>query len=64
MPLSVHVSGFYAQIRADLEHQGRLIGNNDLWIAAHCLDFNLTFVTNSEREFSRVQGLTVENWVQ
>lgn len=63
MPLSVHVSDVYAQTRTDLERQGQLIGNNDLWIAAHCLDLGLTLVTNNEREFSRVQDLTVENWV-
>lgn len=52
----------YGEIRARLEQQGRLIGNNDLWIAAHAVSLNLTLVTNNEREFKRIQGLSLENW--
>ena len=52
----------YGEIRAALEQQGRLIGNNDLWIGAHALAMNLTLVTNNEREFKRIPGLPVENW--
>lgn len=52
----------YGEIRAALEQQGRLIGNNDLWIGAHALAMNLTLVTNNEREFKRIPGLSVENW--
>lgn len=39
-----------------------MIGNNDLWIAAHALAANLIVVTNNEREFRRVPGLKVQNW--
>ena len=39
------------------------IGNNDLWIAAHAKAASLTLVTNNEREFQRVPGLKVQNWV-
>ena len=63
LPLSLKVSKYYAIIRAGLEKQGRMIGNNDLWIAAHCLDLDLILVTNNEREFSQVDKLKVENWV-
>jgi PIN domain-containing protein len=42
--------------------QGQMIGNNDLWIAAHAKAAGLTLVTNNEREFRRVRGLRVENW--
>ncbi len=52
----------YGEIRAALEQQGRLIGNNDIWIGAHALAMNLTLVTNNEREFNRIPGLSVENW--
>jgi tRNA(fMet)-specific endonuclease VapC len=54
----------YGEIRATLEKQGRLIGNNDLWIAAHALSLDVTLATNNEREFRRVTGLSVENWIQ
>lgn len=53
----------YGQIRAALEKSGRLIGNNDLWIAAHARAEGWIVVTNNEREFKRVPGLKVENWV-
>lgn len=53
----------YGQIRAELQRLGQPIGNNDLWIAAHARAAGWTLVTNNEREFSRVPGLLVENWV-
>src|SRR6266705_2658906 len=53
----------YGTIRAELERKGKMIGNNDLWIAAHAKAAGLTLVTNNEREFRRVRGLKVENWV-
>jgi tRNA(fMet)-specific endonuclease VapC len=52
----------YGEIRADLESKGEMIGNNDLWIAAHALAAGLTLVTNNEKEFRRVRGLKVQNW--
>ena len=52
----------YGTIRAELERKGQMIGNNDLWIAAHARAAALTLVTNNEREFRRVRGLKVENW--
>ena len=52
----------YGTIRAELERKGQMIGNNDLWIAAHARAAGLTLVTNNEREFRRVRGLKVENW--
>jgi len=53
----------YARLRAHLEKQGQIIGPNDLLIAAHCLFLKTTLVTNNEREFRRVQGLRVVNWL-
>jgi tRNA(fMet)-specific endonuclease VapC len=54
----------YGFIRADLESKGEMIDNNDLWIAAHALASGLTLVTNNEKEFRRVRGLKVQNWVR
>jgi len=53
----------YGESRANLERQGQIIGNNDLWIAAHAKAANLTVITNNEREFKRIPGLKVRNWV-
>jgi len=52
----------YGAMRAELERKGQMIGNNDLWIAAHAKAAGLTLVTNNEREFRRVRGLKAENW--
>jgi len=62
--LSSAASQTYGEIRALLEKQGRMIGNNDLWIAAHAVALNVTLATNNEREFLRVAGLSVENWTK
>ena len=61
--MSPDVGEVYGRIRADLTHRGELISANDLWIAAHSLQLGVTLVTNNEREFTRVTGLKVENWV-
>ncbi|WP_119942961.1 type II toxin-antitoxin system VapC family toxin [Neorhizobium sp. NCHU2750] len=54
----------YAAIRNDLTMKGALIGPVDLFIAAHARSLDLTLVTNNIREFSRVEGLKVENWLE
>ncbi len=61
--LTESVGQHYGQIRAELEKAGTPIGNNDLWIAAHARAEGWILITNNEREFSRVSGLQVENWV-
>jgi tRNA(fMet)-specific endonuclease VapC len=53
----------YGAIRADLQQKGQVIGNNDLWLAAHARAQGWVLVTNNEREFLRVPELRVENWV-
>lgn len=63
MPLTHAVGESYGQIRSSLERTGQPIGNNDLWIAAHARAEGWVLVTNNEREFCRVEGLAVENWV-
>jgi len=62
LPLQKSVAHTYSEIRVALESNGEMIGNNDLWIAAHALAAGLTLVTNNEREFRRVRGLKVQNW--
>lgn len=61
--MSVDVANNYASIRRNLEGKGQIIGGNDLWIAAHAVTLNLTLVTNNTKEFNRVDGLSIENWV-
>ena len=53
----------YGLIRANLQQKGQMIGNNDLWLAAHAQSQGWVLVTNNEREFVRVPDLLVENWV-
>lgn len=62
LPLPVDAAFTYGAIRADLEKRGLLIGNNDIWIAAHAKSANLILVSNNVKEFHRVKSLTVENW--
>jgi tRNA(fMet)-specific endonuclease VapC len=62
--LPLQAGEFYGAIRAALEAKGEMIGNNDLWIAAHARATGLTLVTNNEREFRRVPGLKIQNWVE
>jgi tRNA(fMet)-specific endonuclease VapC len=53
----------YGSVRAGLEKTGTPIGVNDLHIAAHARSEGLTLVTKNLREFERVPGLVLENWV-
>lgn len=63
LPLDESVSIHYGKIRQHLQAGGKLIGNNDLWIASHALASKLILVTNNAAEFERVPGLRIENWV-
>ena len=53
----------YGKIRADLEKKGQIIGNMNMQIAGHALALDLVLVTNNIREFERVEGLRLDNWV-
>jgi tRNA(fMet)-specific endonuclease VapC len=64
MELPLQAGEFYGAIRAALESKGEMIGNNDLWIAAHAKAAGLVLVTDNEREFRRVHGLKIQNWVE
>lgn len=63
IPWSAQAADEYGRVRALLQRQGTPIGNMDLLIAAHALAENAVLVTNNLREFGRVPGLSVENWV-
>jgi len=62
LPFSTEAAFIYGSIRQQLELSGEVIGGYDLLIAAHALAEGLTLVTNNTAEFSRVDGLYVENW--
>jgi len=53
----------YAHVRAKLERAGTPIGPLDTFIASQAVARNLTLVSNNEREFRRVSGLRLENWL-
>jgi len=53
----------YGDLRAELERRGTPIGSLDTMIAAHALSQQAPLVTNNTREFARVPGLQLQNWV-
>ncbi|CAG0910265.1 unnamed protein product [Darwinula stevensoni] len=57
-------SFLYGELRADLEKRGQPIGPLDMMIAAHALSLDVPLVTNNTKEFERVKGLRLENWVE
>jgi tRNA(fMet)-specific endonuclease VapC len=63
LPFDNEASKHYGTIRAALEKSGMPIGRNDYLIAAHAVSIGAALVTANEREFRRVQGLAVENWL-
>jgi tRNA(fMet)-specific endonuclease VapC len=64
LPYTAEAAWHYGSIRATLERDGQPIGVNDLHIAGHARSLGLTLVTNNLREFNRVPGLLLENWVE
>ncbi|WP_263012916.1 type II toxin-antitoxin system VapC family toxin [Ancylothrix sp. D3o] len=62
LPFDDEAATVYARIRAELAGRGTPIGANDLQIAAIALANNLILVTHNTREFSRVDGLKIEDW--
>ena len=54
----------YGQIRADLEVRGEIIGAMDLLLASQALSMGAIMVTNNTKEFSRINDLIVEDWVE
>jgi len=58
----VQAADTYGEIRTFLEQQGRIIGANDLLIAAHAKYLNVILITNNTREFKRIPDLKIEDW--
>jgi tRNA(fMet)-specific endonuclease VapC len=63
LPFDVPADFEYGGIRSGLEAAGKLVGRNDLLIAAHACATGATIVTANTREFERIRGLKVENWL-
>jgi tRNA(fMet)-specific endonuclease VapC len=53
----------YGNVRKTLEAKGQRIGERDLLLACQALSLDVTLVTNNTREFERIEGLKLENWV-
>lgn len=64
LPLEPPMEAHYAEARFALETAGTPIGGNDLLIAAQALALDLALVTHNGREFRRVPGLAVEDWLE
>ena len=63
IPWDENAADHYGSIRASLEKAGTLVGAMDMLIAAHAKSCDATLVTNNLREFDRIKGLTLLNWV-
>ncbi|MDO8359588.1 MAG: type II toxin-antitoxin system VapC family toxin [Devosia sp.] len=62
-PFGADAARDYGRLRAHLEQEGTPCGPLDTLIGAHARSLGLTLVTNNRREFDRMPGLKVENWV-
>lgn len=63
LPFDTAAVWVYGDLRADLERRGTRIGSLDTMIAAHALSQQALLITNNTREFSKVPGLQLDNWV-
>ena len=63
LPFGDKAAMHYGDIRADLEKKGTPVGPYDMMIAAHARCEGLVLVSNNLREFERIAGLRLENWV-
>jgi tRNA(fMet)-specific endonuclease VapC len=63
LPFDHPAAWAYGDLRADLERRGTPIGSLDTMIAAHALSLQARLITNNTREFAKVPGLQLEDWV-
>jgi tRNA(fMet)-specific endonuclease VapC len=63
LPFGAKAAAHYGQLRAELERAGKPCGPHDMQIGGHARSEGLILVTNNMREFARMPGLRVENWV-
>lgn len=61
VPMGQETATTYAKVRRALKLKGRPIPENDVWIAAQCIEQNWTLITN-DHHFNFVEGLAVEKW--
>ena len=64
LPVSKEAGEEYGKLRGQLAAKGTPIGPNDMWLAAQAKTDGLILVTNNEREFRRVPGLSLQNWLK
>jgi tRNA(fMet)-specific endonuclease VapC len=63
LPFGPDAAAHYGQIRAGLERTGQPAGAYDMMIGGHARSAALVLVTNNLREFERMEGLRLENWI-
>lgn len=63
LPWDSAVATCYGMLRANLQKNGKVLGNLDLLIAAHALSLNIILITN-DHAFTQVKGLKTEDWTQ
>jgi tRNA(fMet)-specific endonuclease VapC len=63
MPFDDLAAQVYGKVKTDLQKKGTMIGPFDTLIAAHAKSLDLVLITNNTREFARVEGLELEDWV-
>lgn len=64
LPFEAPADTVYGLLRARLEQAGRPIGGNDLLIAAQAVALGYVVVTDNTQEFSRIDDLSIENWLR
>ena len=64
LPFDNNAAAAYGIVRSQLESKGVSIGPLDNLIAAHALSLGITLVTNNMKEFKRIKGLSLENWIR
>ena len=63
LDIDLAIARSHAQLWCDLEKRGEMIGLHDSWLAATCLAHGLTLATSNIREFRRIPGLKIEEWI-
>ncbi len=62
VPLTAEIARDSSQLQTSLQHMGKILGINDLYIASTALSLNLALVTRNAKDFDRVPGLKVETY--
>ncbi len=63
LPFAEKAAVHYGQLRAELERAGQPVGAYDMMIGGHARSEGLILVSNNPREFRRMKGLRIENWI-